>query len=87
MLTRRNGLLAIIGLALGGSVLVPGQARAWHHGVPHGGHHDGDDRRHRGGRGEFIQEEHSRPHHRRRHCREVEYHDHHGRSHIRTVCD
>lgn len=49
MLTRRNGLLAIIGLALGGSVMVPGQARAWHHGVPHGGHHDGDDRRHRGG--------------------------------------
>ena len=87
MLTRRKGLLAIIGLALGGGVLVPGQARAWHHGVPHGGHHDDEDRRHRGGHGRFIQEEHGRPHHRRHHCREIEFYDRHGHIRHRTVCD
>lgn len=83
-------LLAAGALVLGGGILTTDPARAWHHGVPHGYHHGGDEevifeRRHRRG-GVYVDEGHHRPRH-HRHCREIEYHDHHGRHRIRKVCD
>lgn len=87
MYVRQTWLAALTGLALSGGLLVSSEARAWHYGVPHGGYYGGEEgRRYRGGRDDFADEEHHRPRH-HRHCREVEFHDHHGRHRIRTVCD
>lgn len=89
MLTRRSLLLVTAGLALSGMLPV-GQAKAWHYGAPHERYHDSNEeivieRRHRG-RGFYEVDRHHRPRH-HQHCREVEFHDHHGNHRIRTICD
>lgn len=82
-------LSVIAALSLTGAVLVSSDARAWHFNAPHGGgHHQGDQegRVERRGheRGRVFEDDHHRP---QRHCREVEFYDHHGRHRVRVVCD
>lgn len=89
MALKRTSLAIAVGMLLGTGAMSIGEAQAWHHGTPHVSHGGHDEiiveRRHRGGGGGgYVNEGHHRPHH--RHCREIEYHDHHGRHRVRTVC-
>ena len=82
-------LAVLVVLTFGSAVLTSSEAGAWHFGAPHsGGHHRDEElieRRGHGGRGVF-EEDHHRPR-RHRHCRKVEFHDHHGRHRVQVVCD
>ncbi len=70
-----------------GLTLAASDAKAWHFGEPHGGYHHGREetyveRRHRD---RYVDEDDYEVR-RHRHCREVEFLDHHGRHRTRTVC-
>lgn len=82
---------AVAALSLGGVAMASTDAMAWHFGVPHGGYHGGGEeviveRRGRY-RDPYLEDDHHYRPRRHRHCREVEYHDHHGRHRVRTVCE
>ena len=83
----RSGLTVAAAAALC-VTFVSSQAQAWHHGEPHRGYHHGPAETYverRSHRDRYVEDD---DHHvsRHRHCREVEFHDHHGRHRIRTVC-
>ena len=66
-------------------------ASAWHYGHAHG--HEVEVERHHGPRVQIgpggVRIDDGRHHRPRRHahCREVSYHDHHGRHRVRTICE
>ena len=87
---RLTKVATLAALTLGSAVLISNDARAWHFGAPHGGGYHADEEviveRRGHGRGRVFEEDHHRPR-RHRHCREVEFHDHHGRHRVQVVCD
>ena len=85
-------VVALGAAVIAGVVFVSPEARAWHFGEPHQGfrHHQEEllvERRGYPSRDHYGHEElRRRPRH-HEHCREVAFHDHHGRHRITTVCE
>ena len=88
----RNSAALLGAAAMAGMVLTSSEARAWHFGEPHQGFrsHQEDvlvERRAYPSRYHYEREEFRRRPRHHEHCREVPFHDRHGRHRITTTCD